>query len=50
MTQPKMTIAEIDARISVLSDEMDANEEENRMMQREIDELYKQRDALEKTA
>lgn len=50
MTQPKMTVAEIDARISVLSDEMDANEEENRMIQREIDELYKQRDALEKTA
>ncbi|WP_155754055.1 hypothetical protein [Burkholderia vietnamiensis] len=33
-------------RISVLSDEMDANEEENRTMQAEIDGLYARLDAM----
>jgi hypothetical protein len=35
-----MTKSEIEARISLLADEMDANDEENRWMQREIDGLY----------
>lgn len=34
----------MEARISLLSDEMDANEEENRTMQAEINALYKQID------
>ena len=42
-----MTKEEIEARISLLSDEMDANEEENRMMQREIDILYEQMSQME---
>jgi hypothetical protein len=35
------------ARVSVLSDEMDANDEENRMMQAEIDALYAKIDNLD---
>jgi hypothetical protein len=42
-----MTKNEIEARIEVLADEMDANEEENRMMQREIDILYEQMSQME---
>lgn len=34
------------ARIKLLADEMDANEEENQQMQDEIDQLYKKIDAL----
>ncbi|WP_276323014.1 hypothetical protein [Burkholderia cepacia] len=40
-----MTKDEMLARISVLSDEMDANDEENRTMQAEIDDLYVRLDA-----
>ena len=40
------TKEQMEARISVLSDEIDANDEENRMMQSEIDDLYKRIDAL----
>lgn len=47
--QQPMTKEQMEARISVLSDEIDANEEENRMMQSEIDELYKRIDALAPT-
>jgi hypothetical protein len=36
-----MTKEEIESRIDLLCDEMDANEEENRMMQQEVDKLYK---------
>ncbi|WP_302053026.1 hypothetical protein [Burkholderia gladioli] len=42
-----MTKEQILARISLLSDEMDANEEENRTMQAEIDSLYARVDALQ---
>jgi hypothetical protein len=35
-----MTKEEIESRINLLCDEMDANEEENRMMQDELDNLY----------
>ena len=38
------------ARISLLSDEMDANDEENRAMQTEIDALYEKIDATEAAA
>jgi pyrroloquinoline quinone (PQQ) biosynthesis protein C len=41
-----MTKEEIKERISLLSDEMDANDEENRMMQREIDKLYSMLDKM----
>lgn len=41
-----MTKAEMQARVKLLSDEMDHNEEENRDMQSEIDGLYKKIDAL----
>ncbi|MBN3744810.1 hypothetical protein G3N96_05085 [Burkholderia sp. Se-20373] len=44
--QESMTQEQILARISVLSDEMDANEEENRTMQAEIDGLYARLDAM----
>lgn len=44
--QENMTKDEVLARISVLSDEMDANEEENRTMQAEIDDLYARLDAM----
>jgi chaperonin cofactor prefoldin len=40
------TKEEMEARISLLSDEMDANDEENRAMQAEIDALYAKIDAL----
>lgn len=42
-----MTKDEALARIDLLSEEMDANEEENRMMQDEIDKLYKKIDTEE---
>jgi pyrroloquinoline quinone (PQQ) biosynthesis protein C len=41
-----MTKEEILQRINVLSNEIDANEEENRFMQTDIDSLYEQLDAL----
>lgn len=41
-----MTKQEILKRISVLSDEIDANEEENRFMQAQIDVLYEEFEAL----
>ncbi|WP_343028235.1 hypothetical protein [Massilia sp. MP_M2] len=41
-----MTKAEMQARIELLSDEMNHNDEENRDMQSEIDGLYKKIDAL----
>lgn len=37
---------EMEERIRVLSDEIDANDEENRAMQAEIDALYAKIDAL----
>jgi len=40
------TKEEMQERIRVLSDEMDANDEENRAMQAEIDVLYAKIDAL----
>jgi pyrroloquinoline quinone (PQQ) biosynthesis protein C len=42
-----VTKEEIEARIEALADEIDANEEENRMMQREIDILYEQLSQME---
>jgi len=39
---------DIKHRIAMLADEMDANDEENRMNQKEIDELYEMLDALPK--
>jgi hypothetical protein len=39
-SQAPMTVDEMNARIQVLSDEMDANDEENSAMQAEIDALY----------
>lgn len=44
--QEKMTKEEMLARINLLSDEIDANEEENRAMQAEIDSLYARIDSL----
>ncbi|WP_157643312.1 hypothetical protein [Burkholderia ubonensis] len=44
--QENMTKEQMLARISLLSDEIDANEEENREMQTEIDGLYARIDAL----
>jgi len=41
------TREEIETRISMLSDEMDANEEENRSIQQEIDSLYGKLDAID---
>jgi pyrroloquinoline quinone (PQQ) biosynthesis protein C len=41
-----VTKEEIKERISLLSDEMDANDEENRMMQREVDQLYSMLDKM----
>ncbi len=41
-----MTKEQMEARISLLSDEIDANEEENRAMNDEIESLYKRIDAL----
>jgi len=40
------TKEQMEERISLLSDEMDANDEENRMMQAEIDALYAKIDTL----
>jgi len=40
------TKEEMQERIRLLSDEMDANDEENRAMQAEIDALYAKIDAL----
>lgn len=40
------TKEELEERIRLLSDEMDANEEENRAMQAEIDALYAKIDAM----
>lgn len=42
-----MTKEEIESRIDMLGDEMDANEEENRQMQQEIDDLYEMLDNME---
>ncbi|MDO8728530.1 MAG: hypothetical protein Q7K26_01415 [bacterium] len=42
---PKPTKQEMLDRISVLSDEMDANDQENMMMQEEINSLYAKIDA-----
>jgi hypothetical protein len=44
-SQTEMTVEQMKARISLLSDEIDANEEENRFMQDEIDKLYAKIDA-----
>jgi Skp family chaperone for outer membrane proteins len=44
------TREEIQAKISLLSDEMDGVDEENRAMQAEIDELYRRADATSATA
>jgi hypothetical protein len=49
-TKTEMTREQMLARISALSDEMDANDEENRMMQAEIDSLYAKVDAMKMTA
>lgn len=40
------TKEQMEARIRVLSDEIDANEEENRMMLWEIQDLYERIDAM----
>ncbi|WP_304350829.1 hypothetical protein [Comamonas testosteroni] len=45
-TSETMTKEQMEARISLLSDEIDANDEENRMMNSEIEDLYKRIDAL----
>lgn len=37
---PEMTVQQMHDRIKLLADEMDANDEENRAMQSEIDLLY----------
>lgn len=42
----QMTKEEILARVRMLSDEMDANDEENRQMQDEINSLYARLDAM----
>ena len=42
-----VTKAQLLERVRMLSDEMDANDEENRAMQAEIDGLYAQIDAME---
>ncbi|HAT2714709.1 TPA: hypothetical protein I8303_003490 [Aeromonas hydrophila] len=44
-----MTKEQMLARISVLSEEIDANEEENMAMQAEIDTLYKELDREHQT-
>lgn len=41
-----MTKEQMEARISLLSEEIDANEAENRIMQEEIDQLYIRIEAL----
>lgn len=47
MTNDKMTKEQILAQINTLSDDIDANEEENRIMQDKIEGLYLQLDKLE---
>lgn len=47
---PPPTVESMRERINLLSDEIDANEEENRLMQDEIDGLYEEIDKLEKGA
>lgn len=42
-----MTKQEMLSRIKILSDEIDANEDENRFMRKEIDDLYAKIDAGE---
>lgn len=44
--QESMTKEQMQDRINLLSDEIDANEEENRTMQAEIDSLYARIDAM----
>jgi len=44
--QAAATKEEMQARVNLLSQEIDANEEENRMMQDEINDLYAKIDAL----
>lgn len=44
--QPAMTKEQIQARINILSSEIDANDEENQVMQAEITALYQKLDAL----
>ncbi len=39
--EPTRTVEQMKARISLLSSEIDANEEENRAMEAEIESLYK---------
>lgn len=41
-----MTKEQMQDRINLLADEIDANEEENRTMQAEIDSLYARIDAM----
>lgn len=41
-----VTVEDAERRISLLSDEIDANEQENRDMQDEIDALYTHIDSL----
>ncbi len=41
-----LTKEQIEARVRMLSNEIDANEEENRMMLWEIEDLYKLLDAM----
>lgn len=45
-TNTEMSREQMRARISLLSGEIDANDEENRMMQAEIDSLYVKLDAM----
>ncbi len=48
MNAQQMSIDDMRQRIEILSDEIDANEEENRAMQEEIARLYKQIDERRK--
>ncbi|RQR11330.1 hypothetical protein DF026_17155 [Burkholderia stagnalis] len=41
-----MTIAQLNERANLLASEMDANDEENRVYQSEIDKIYARIDAL----
>lgn len=45
MNKPEMTKQQMLDRVAVLSGEIDANEEENRVMQDEINALYAKLDA-----
>lgn len=49
-TNTEMTREQMLALISLLSKEMNANDEENRMMQAEIDSLYAKLDAMKAAA